>query len=49
MIIIKNKRTKPENILKEYPNAEIFDVTSMDFTKRKLKGDRPRGNSQGVL
>ena len=28
MIIIKNKRTKKENILKEYPDAMIFDVTS---------------------
>jgi hypothetical protein len=34
MIIIKNKRTKPENILKEYPNAEIFDVTSKGEYKR---------------
>ena len=28
MVIIKNKRTKKENILKEYPDAMIFDVTS---------------------
>lgn len=28
MVIIKNKRCSRENILKEYPNAEIFDVTS---------------------
>lgn len=28
MILIKNKRCKLENILKEYPNAVIFDVTS---------------------
>lgn len=28
MIVIKNKRTKKENILKEYPDAMIFDVTS---------------------
>ena len=28
MIIIKNKRCKIENILKEYPDAQIFDVTS---------------------
>ncbi len=28
MIIIKNKRTKTENILNEYPDAQIFDVTS---------------------
>ena len=28
MIIIKNKRCKTENILREYPNAVIFDVTS---------------------
>ena len=28
MIVIKNKRCKIENILKEYPNAQIFDVTS---------------------
>ena len=27
-IIIKNKRCKRENILKEYPDAIIFDVTS---------------------
>lgn len=28
MIIIKNKKCKIENILKEYPDAQIFDVTS---------------------
>jgi hypothetical protein len=28
MIVIKNKRCKRENILKEYPDATIFDVTS---------------------
>ena len=28
MIIVKNKKCKIENILKEYPNAVIFDVTS---------------------
>jgi hypothetical protein len=28
MIVIKNKRCKRENILKEYPGATIFDVTS---------------------
>ena len=28
MIVIKNKRCKIENILKEYPDAQIFDVTS---------------------
>jgi hypothetical protein len=28
MIVIKNKRCKRENILKEYPDAIIFDVTS---------------------
>ena len=28
MIIIKNKRSKIENILKEFPNAIICDVTS---------------------
>ena len=28
MIIIKNKRCSRENILREYPNAVIFDVTS---------------------
>lgn len=28
MIIIENKRKKPENILKEYPGAIICDVTS---------------------
>ena len=27
-IIVKNKKCKIENILKEYPNSEIFDVTS---------------------
>lgn len=27
-IVIKNKRCKRENILKEYPDAIIFDVTS---------------------
>ena len=34
MIIIKHKRTKPESILKEYPDAEIFDVTSKGEYKR---------------
>ena len=34
MIIIKNKRTKVENILKQYPDAEIFDVTSKGEYKR---------------
>ena len=28
MIIIKNKRCSHENILRDYPNAEIIDVTS---------------------
>ncbi|MBR6284641.1 MAG: hypothetical protein IKR25_10150 [Muribaculaceae bacterium] len=28
MIIIKNRRTKMESILKEYPDAQVFDVTS---------------------
>jgi hypothetical protein len=28
MIIIKNKKCKIENILKQYPDAEIIDVTS---------------------
>ena len=28
MIVIKNKKCKIENILKEYPDAYIFDVTS---------------------
>lgn len=28
MIVIKNKRCKRENILREYPDATIFDVTS---------------------
>lgn len=28
MIIIANKRSKPENLLKKYPNAIIADVTS---------------------
>lgn len=28
MIVIKNKKCSLSNILKEYPNAEIFDVTS---------------------
>ena len=27
-IIIKNKKCNPNNILNEYPNAQIFDVTS---------------------
>ena len=34
MIVIKNKRTKTENILKKYPDAEIFDVTSKGEYKR---------------
>ena len=34
MIVIKNKRAKTENILKEYPDAEIFDVTSKGEYKR---------------
>jgi len=28
MIVIESKRSKRENILKEYPNAVIVDVTS---------------------
>ena len=28
MIIIKNKRSKIENILREFPNAIVCDVTS---------------------
>ena len=28
MVVIKNKKRNLSNILKEYPNAEIFDVTS---------------------
>ena len=28
MIVIKHKSSKIENILKEYPDAEIFDATS---------------------
>lgn len=28
MIVVKNKQCKHDIILKEYPNAEIFDVTS---------------------
>ena len=28
MIVIKNKKCSLSNILKEFPNAEIFDVTS---------------------
>ena len=28
MVVIKNKKCSLSNILKEYPNAEIFDVTS---------------------
>lgn len=28
MIVVKNKRCKRENILKEYPDAIIFDVTT---------------------
>ena len=28
MIVIKHKQSSISNILKEYPNAEIFDVTS---------------------
>lgn len=34
MILIKNKRTKTENILKQYPDAMIFDVTSKGEYKR---------------
>ena len=34
MIIIKNKKCKIENILREYPNAEIFDVTSKGEFKK---------------
>lgn len=34
MIVIKNKRSKIENILKAYPGAEIFDVTSKGEYKR---------------
>ena len=28
MIVIKNKKCSLSNILKEFPNAEFFDVTS---------------------
>ena len=28
MIVIKHKQSSLSNILKEFPNAEIFDVTS---------------------
>ena len=34
MIVIKHKRSKIENILKEYPGAKIFDVTSKGEYKR---------------
>lgn len=34
MIVIKNKRCKRENILKEYPDAIIFDVTSKGAMKQ---------------
>ena len=34
MIVIKHKRSKIENILKEYPDAMIFDVTSKGEYKR---------------
>lgn len=33
-IVIKNKRCKRENILKEYPDAIIFDVTSKGAMKQ---------------
>lgn len=33
-IVIKNKRCKRENILKEYPGAIIFDVTSKGAMKQ---------------
>ena len=34
MIVIKNKRTKIDNILNEYPDAVICDVTSKGEYKR---------------
>lgn len=34
MILIKNKRCSIHNILKEYPDAKIFDVTSRGEFKR---------------
>ena len=42
MIVIKNKKCKIENILKEYPDAEIFDVTSKGEYK-KLSPFYPHG------
>ncbi len=33
MIVIRNKRCSISNILKEFPNAEIFDVTSKGVYK----------------
>lgn len=42
MIVIKNKRCKRENILRDYPDATIFDVTSKG-AMQKLSPFFPHG------
>ena len=55
MIVIANKRTKPENILKKYPDAIIADVTSsakdglVMLSPFYPHGDIPVPNSPGVV
>ena len=55
MIVIANKRMKPENILKRYPGAIIADVTSsaqdglVKLSPFYPHGDIPVPNSPGVV
>ena len=46
MIIVANKKRKPERILKDYPGAHIFDITSSAPTPQgqKLSPFYPHGN-----
>lgn len=46
MIFVANKKRKPERILKDYPGAKIFDITSSAPTiqGRKLSPFYPHGN-----
>ena len=40
MIAIESKRRKRENILKEYPNAVIADVTSQATDGKRIRDAR---------
>ena len=46
MIFVANKKRKPERILKDYPGAKIFDITSSAPTiqGKKLSPFYPHGN-----